>query len=197
MDWIEEKFTQIQHRSGDTLREKLALLAECVEALSDENRNTIEARYLDGCSLPAIAKRLDIARETVKKRLYRAKAQRRSHSRGFRHPTRQLNARISGSHRQPVRGLRQEAVYRGQSLSGGCDRKPSFQPAYHRCPYKTYWLFHFLRRALTLPQKSHPRDTKSDTFHDLTTSPFHKAIKNRPEKIFQAGLSGGGGDFLK
>ena len=75
MDWVEEKFTQIQHRSGDTLSEKLALLADCVEALSDENRNTIEARYMDGCSLPEIAKRLDIARETVKKRLYRAKAQ--------------------------------------------------------------------------------------------------------------------------
>jgi RNA polymerase sigma factor (sigma-70 family) len=75
MDWVEEKFTQIQHRSGDTLREKLALLDECVEALSDENRNAIEARYMDGCSLSEIAKRLDIARETVKKRLYRAKTQ--------------------------------------------------------------------------------------------------------------------------
>ena len=40
VDWIDEKFTQIQNRSGDTLREKLALLAECVEALSDENRST-------------------------------------------------------------------------------------------------------------------------------------------------------------
>lgn len=75
IDWIDEKFTQIQHRNGDTLREKLALLAECIEALSDENRHTIEARYMDGFSLPEIAKRLGIARETVKKRLYRAKAQ--------------------------------------------------------------------------------------------------------------------------
>ena len=43
--------------------------------IRDRNRNTIAARYMDGCSLPEIAKRLDIARETVKKRLYRAKAQ--------------------------------------------------------------------------------------------------------------------------
>lgn len=75
LDWMDRKFAQIQSRSGDTLREKLSLLRECVDSLSEENRRTIEARYLDQCSLNEIVSRLGLAVQTVKKRLYRAKLQ--------------------------------------------------------------------------------------------------------------------------
>ena len=75
LDWMDEKFTQIQSHTGDTLSEKLALLRDCVEALSEENKETIKARYLEQSSLDEIVSKLDVALETVKKRLYRAKNQ--------------------------------------------------------------------------------------------------------------------------
>ena len=75
LDWMDEKFTQIQSRTGDTLSDKLSLLRDCVEALTQENRDTIKARYLEQSSLDEIVSKLDVARETVKKRLYRAKNQ--------------------------------------------------------------------------------------------------------------------------
>ena len=75
LDWMDEKFSQIQSHSGDTLSDKLALLRDCVEALSMENKETIKARYLEQSSLDEIVSKLDIALETVKKRLYRAKNQ--------------------------------------------------------------------------------------------------------------------------
>lgn len=75
LDWMDEKFTQIQSTTGDTLSEKLALLRDCVDALSEENKKTVKARYLDQSSLTEIVKKLDVGLETVKKRLYRAKNQ--------------------------------------------------------------------------------------------------------------------------
>ena len=75
LDWVDGKFSQIQSQNGDTLSEKLALLRECVAALSEDNRRTIEARYLEQSSLEDIVGKLDVAMETVKKRLYRAKLQ--------------------------------------------------------------------------------------------------------------------------
>ncbi|MEL7500091.1 MAG: sigma-70 family RNA polymerase sigma factor [Planctomycetota bacterium] len=74
LDWMDQKFAKIQSRSGDTLSEKLSMLRECVDALSEENKKTIEARYLEQYSLEEIVKRLGLALQTVKKRLYRAKS---------------------------------------------------------------------------------------------------------------------------
>ena len=74
LNWMDEKFAQIQSQSGDTLSEKLSLLRECVDALSEENKQTIEARYLDQYSLDEIVNKLGLALQTVKKRLYRAKS---------------------------------------------------------------------------------------------------------------------------
>ena len=75
LDWMDEKFSQLQSRRGDTLSEKLSLLRDCVDALSDENKKTVIARYLEQSSLDEIVSTLDVALETVKKRLYRAKNQ--------------------------------------------------------------------------------------------------------------------------
>ena len=60
---------------GDTLSVKLDLLKDCIAALSDDNRKTIEARYLDLNSLEQIVSRFGITLQTAKKRLYRAKIQ--------------------------------------------------------------------------------------------------------------------------
>jgi RNA polymerase sigma-70 factor (ECF subfamily) len=75
LDWMDTKFSQIQSQSGDSLSEKLSLLRECVDALSEESRQTIEARYLDQCSLDEVVVKFGLALQTVKKRLYRAKFQ--------------------------------------------------------------------------------------------------------------------------
>lgn len=75
LDWIDNKFSQIQVQNGDTLSEKLSSLRECIESLSTENKQTIEARYLEQFSLDEIVDKLGLALQTVKKRLYRAKTQ--------------------------------------------------------------------------------------------------------------------------
>lgn len=75
LDWMDGKFAQIQTQNGDTLSEKLSLLRECVSALSEDKKKTIEARYIEQFSLDEIVSKLDVTLETVKKRLYRAKAQ--------------------------------------------------------------------------------------------------------------------------
>ena len=74
LNWMDEKFAQIHSQCGVTLSEKLSLLRECVDALSEENKQTIEARYLDQYSLDEIVNKLGVALQTVKKRLYRAKS---------------------------------------------------------------------------------------------------------------------------
>ena len=75
LEWVESRFAQIQSLKGDTLSEKLELLRECIAALSDENRATIEARYLHQNSLDEIVEQMGAELQTVKKRLYRAKLQ--------------------------------------------------------------------------------------------------------------------------
>jgi RNA polymerase sigma-70 factor (ECF subfamily) len=75
LEWMENRFAQIQRIQGDTLSEKLDLLRECVARLSNQQRATIEARYLNQDSLDDIGKQMGAGLETVKKRLYRAKLQ--------------------------------------------------------------------------------------------------------------------------
>ena len=75
LQWMEYRFSQVQSLQGDTLREKLELLHECIAALSENNRAAIEARYFHRHSLEEIVTRMGIALQTVKKRLYRSKLQ--------------------------------------------------------------------------------------------------------------------------
>jgi len=75
LEWMETRFALLQDQPGDTLSEKLELLRECVAALSNENKATIEARYLHQNSLDEVVTHMGVALETVKKRLYRAKQQ--------------------------------------------------------------------------------------------------------------------------
>ena len=73
LEWMESRFARIQNLRGDTLGEKLELLRECIASLTPENRRAIEARYLQRYSLGEIVETMDVALQTVKKRLYRAK----------------------------------------------------------------------------------------------------------------------------
>ena len=75
LEWLESRFERVEKLKGDTLGLKLELLKDCIAALSDENRETIEARYLELNSLEQIVGRFGITLQTAKKRLYRAKLQ--------------------------------------------------------------------------------------------------------------------------
>ena len=75
LEWLKSRFERVEKLKGDTLSVKLDLLKDCIASLSDDNRKTIEARYLELNSLEQIVTRFDIPLQTVKKRLYRAKIQ--------------------------------------------------------------------------------------------------------------------------
>lgn len=73
--WMDAKFEQIQNLQGDTLEEKLAALRDCVQALSPMYRQPVEMRYVQSRPLSEITEVLQLATETLKKRLTRAKLQ--------------------------------------------------------------------------------------------------------------------------
>lgn len=75
LEWIDVKFGQIQHLRGDTLEEKLSALRDCVNALSPTYREPLEMRYAQARPLAEITAVLQLATETLKKRLTRAKLQ--------------------------------------------------------------------------------------------------------------------------
>ena len=75
LEWLESRFERVEKLKGDTLSVKLDLLKDCIAALSDDNRQAIEARYLELNSLEQIVNRFGITLQTAKKRLYRAKIQ--------------------------------------------------------------------------------------------------------------------------
>ena len=73
LEWLEERFAQVHTLSGDTLGEKLSALRDCVQALPEEYRQPIQLRYAETLSLSEIGNTLQLATETLKKRLTRAK----------------------------------------------------------------------------------------------------------------------------
>ncbi|MEM7457186.1 MAG: sigma-70 family RNA polymerase sigma factor [Planctomycetota bacterium] len=75
LEWMDGRLTRLQSANGDKLSEKLVLLRECVDALSDDNRAAIEARYFQQLSLDEVVSKMGVALQTVKKRLYRARVQ--------------------------------------------------------------------------------------------------------------------------
>lgn len=75
LEWMDAKFGQIQNLRGDTLEEKLAALRDCVQALSPTYREPVEMRYAQSRPLTEITVALQLATETLKKRLTRAKLQ--------------------------------------------------------------------------------------------------------------------------
>ncbi|MCR9201386.1 MAG: sigma-70 family RNA polymerase sigma factor [Planctomycetaceae bacterium] len=72
--WLNDRFSEIHSRRGDTFQEKLAALRECVSALPDTYQRPIHLRFSEQRSLSEIASILNLARETLKKRMSRGKA---------------------------------------------------------------------------------------------------------------------------
>jgi RNA polymerase sigma-70 factor (ECF subfamily) len=73
LEWLEARFAQVHKLGGDTLGEKLSALRDCVQALPDEYRQPVQLRYSESLSLSEIGDSLQLATETLKKRLTRAK----------------------------------------------------------------------------------------------------------------------------
>ncbi len=73
LEWLESRFAQLQRLRGDTLAEKLSALRDCVADLPHEYRQPVEMRYGQAQSLAEIGAALELATETLKKRLTRAK----------------------------------------------------------------------------------------------------------------------------
>jgi RNA polymerase sigma factor (sigma-70 family) len=74
LEWLESRFAQIQSLKGDSFVEKLELLRQCVQSLPDKYRDAVTARYHHQMTLEQMVSTLDVARETIKKRLVRAKS---------------------------------------------------------------------------------------------------------------------------
>lgn len=66
--------TAVESRPGDVLDDRLDALVACIDQLPDEGREAIRMRYTDELDGDAMAARLAISVEAVKKRVQRARA---------------------------------------------------------------------------------------------------------------------------
>lgn len=74
LEWLEQRFARIQSLPGDTLQDKLEALRQCVEKLPDAYRLPVQLRYVESRGLPEIARSLELAMDSLKKRLVRARS---------------------------------------------------------------------------------------------------------------------------
>lgn len=74
LEWLNDRFDAIHSLRGDTFHEKLAALRECLDALPQTYQRPIRMRYTDQRALTDIQTALNLAKETLKKRLSRGKA---------------------------------------------------------------------------------------------------------------------------
>ncbi len=74
LEWLESRFAQLQRLDGDTFAEKLAALRACVDALPASFHAPVHLKYFEALGLEETGRTLGLALETVKKRLFRARA---------------------------------------------------------------------------------------------------------------------------
>lgn len=71
---LDRRLDQIGRRPGDTWEEKLEALDDCLDRLPQDTRTLLDWHYQLELTTERIADRLEANRETVKKRLQRARA---------------------------------------------------------------------------------------------------------------------------
>lgn len=74
IEWLNSRFDAIHSMHGDTFHEKLASLRDCIDALPETYQRPITMRYAEEKSLTEIESLLNLAKETLKKRLLRGKS---------------------------------------------------------------------------------------------------------------------------
>ena len=74
LQWLNDRFQALHCMRGETFYEKLSALRECVAALPETYQRPITMRYNEQRALAEIESMLNLAKETLKKRLLRGKA---------------------------------------------------------------------------------------------------------------------------
>ena len=74
LHWLDDRFDAIHLQRGDTFHEKLSALRECIDTLPEAYEQPIKMRYAEEKTLSEIETVLQLAKETLKKRLARAKS---------------------------------------------------------------------------------------------------------------------------
>lgn len=74
IEHLQSRFDQIDAAHGFEFQEKLEILRQCLEALSDTEKQIVHGKYRDNSPLNEIAAALSINVETAKKRIQRARA---------------------------------------------------------------------------------------------------------------------------
>ena len=74
LEFFEHEFARLQELEGDNFDEKMAALRQCMEGLTDKQRETIEMHYEGGLQCKDIAPKLGMGLEAVKKHLQRGRA---------------------------------------------------------------------------------------------------------------------------
>ena len=72
---IDRRIDEVSNRPGDTWDEKVAALEDCLEGLPDATRTMLDLHYRDALNTETIARRMDLTREAIKKRLQRTRSQ--------------------------------------------------------------------------------------------------------------------------
>ncbi len=70
---LDARLDQIGRRAGDTWEEKLEALETCLADLPEDSRTMLQLFYSEELTTERIADRVDLHRETVKKRLQRTR----------------------------------------------------------------------------------------------------------------------------
>ena len=71
---LDRRLDEVARRSGDTWDEKLEALDDCLDRLPNDTRTLLDWHYRLELNTERIATRLESNRETVKKRLQRARS---------------------------------------------------------------------------------------------------------------------------
>ena len=74
LEYLNQRFEQWHQLPGDTFDQKLDALRLCLSQLPDTYREPIYRRYQDNLGIAAIADKLGLAAEAIKKRLHRGRA---------------------------------------------------------------------------------------------------------------------------
>lgn len=74
LDQIDSRIAQVWACPGDTWREKLELVHECVDLLPEHYRQTVSLRYFQQQAIGQISTTMELSSAAVKKRLQRARS---------------------------------------------------------------------------------------------------------------------------
>ena len=74
LDQLECRLEQIGRQDGDSWKEKLQLLDQCVQALPGHYRDVVRTRYFQQLTVRNVCGKLSISLAAAKKRLQRARS---------------------------------------------------------------------------------------------------------------------------